>query len=190
MSRLGKVALAIPEKVKVEFKDQVMQFQGPLGKLTLNIHRALDVKIEPKQVSVFQRLETKEANMMQGTARGLIKNCLEGVSTGYKKELEVSGLGYKMSVEGQKLVLNVGYSLPQIFMLPAGIKAVVEKNTQLTLSGVDKAVVGETAARIRSIRKPEPYKATGIKYVGEHIIRKAGKAAAGSAGGGAGGAKK
>jgi ribosomal protein L6P/L9E len=116
MSRMGKVALAIPEKVKVEFKDQVMHFQGPLGKLSLNIHRLLDVKIEPKQVSVFQRVESKEANMMQGTTRGLIKNCLEGVNTGYKKELEVSGLGYKMSVEGQKLVLNVGYSLPQIYM--------------------------------------------------------------------------
>jgi large subunit ribosomal protein L6 len=190
MSRLGKVALAIPDKVKVEYKDQAMQFQGPLGKLTLNIHRALDVKIEPKQVSVFQRQESKEANMMQGTYRGLIKNCLEGVSSGYKKELEVSGLGYKMSVEGQKLTLHVGYSVPQIFMLPVGVKAVVTNNTQLSLSGVDKAVVGETAARIRSIRKPEPYKATGIKYVGEHIIRKAGKAAAGAAGAPAGGAKK
>lgn len=194
MSRLGKKPLPIPDKVKVEFKNRVIEVTGPLGKISRPVlSSSIDVKAEKGQVTVELKDNTKEGNMMHGMIRGILKNDLTGVTTGFKKDLEIQGLGYKAAVEGKNLILNLGYSHPIHFPIPEGIKITVEKNTFLSITGFDKNVVGETAAQIRSMRKPEPYKGTGVRYVGEHIIRKAGKAAAGAAGAGAaggGGAKK
>ncbi|MBN1622287.1 MAG: 50S ribosomal protein L6 [Endomicrobiales bacterium] len=181
MSRLGKRPLPIPEKVKVEKKDHILRITGPLGTLNQNIPLCINAKIENNQV-VFEMTEfSPENNMMHGLTRGLVKNCIEGVVNGFKKELEISGLGYKAALEGNKLNLQLGFSHPVVFPVPEGIKITVEKATRITISGADKTLVGKTAAHIRSFRPPEPYKATGIKYVGEHIIRKAGKAAAAGA---------
>lgn len=188
MSRLGKKPLTIPDKVKVEFKNRVIEVTGPLGKISRPVLTPnIDVKVDKNQVTVEMKGNIREDNMMHGLIRGVLKNDLTGVTQGFKKDLEIQGLGYKASVEGKNLLLNLGFSHPVNFPIPDGIKINVEKNTFISISGFDKNVVGEMAARIRSLRKPEPYKGTGVRYVGEHIIRKAGKAAAaGAAGGGAG----
>ena len=144
----------------------------------------MTVKVAKDTVIVEALGATREHNMLHGLIRGLIKNAFEGVSTGFKKNLEIQGLGFKAAIEGNKIVMSLGYSHPVVFIVPEGIKVVIEKLTLLTVSGVDKGLVGEVAARIRAQKKPEPYKGTGIRYAGEHIIRKVGKAAAGSAGGG------
>ena len=183
MSRLGKKPLPIPEKVKVEFKNHTLEITGPLGKLTQPVDHRLKVTVGNGQVLVESIGESREHNMLHGLTRGLLKNGLEGVSTGFKKSLEVQGLGYKVAVEGKTINLSLGFSHPVRFPIPDNIKVAVEKQTQISISGVDKTLVGEVAARIRSLRPPEPYKGTGIKYVGEHIIRKAGKTAASGAGG-------
>jgi large subunit ribosomal protein L6 len=193
MSRLGKKSLPVPDKVKVEFKNRVLEITGPLGKISRPVlSSSIDIKVDKGQVTVELKDNTKAGNMMHGMIRGILKNDLHGVTLGFKKDLEIQGLGYKASVEGKNLLLNLGYSHPINFPIPEGIKITVEKNTFLSITGYNKDVVGETAAQIRSMRKPEPYKGTGVRYVGEHIIRKAGKAAAGAAGAGAtsGGAKK
>ena len=188
MSRLGKKSLAIPDKVKVEFKNGAVEITGPLGKITRPIlFENISIKVDKGTVTVEIKGNERQDNMMHGLIRGLIKNDLDGVTKGFKKDLEIQGLGYKAAVEGKNLKLNLGYSHPIDFPIPEGIKITVERNTFLSVSGFNKEVVGETAARIRSMRKPEPYKGTGVRYVGEHIIRKAGKAAAGAAGAGAGG---
>lgn len=189
MSRLGKKPLPIPEKVKVEVKNNALDVTGPLGKLTQPLNERVTVKVENNQVLVGVKSASREDNMLHGLFRGLVKNALIGVTTGFKKDLEIQGLGFKAALEGKKLNLNVGFSHPVHFPIPDGIKVTVEKMTLISVSGVDKALVGEVAASMRAIRPPEPYKGTGIRYVGEHIIRKEGKAAAGAAGAGGGGKK-
>jgi large subunit ribosomal protein L6 len=190
MSRLGKKPLPIPEKVKVEMKDSVLEVTGPLGKMVQPISTHLKIKVDNKQVLVEVSNNSREDNMLHGLTRGLIKNALDGVTHGFKKDLEVQGLGYKAAMEGKNILLTLGFSHPIHFPIPEGIKVAIEKQTMISLSGVDKALVGEVAARIRSLRPPEPYKGTGVRYVGEHIIRKEGKTAAGAAGGAAPGGKK
>jgi large subunit ribosomal protein L6 len=184
--------IAIPDKVKVEPKGNVIEVTGPLGKLVQVIPRGIAVKIDKNQVLVERTEQAGEkGGSLHGLARSLINNAVIGVTQGFKKELEIVGLGYRAAVAGDKLTLTLGFAHPVIVKLPAGIKVTIDpKMTLLSISGTDAYVVGETAARIRRLRKPEPYKGSGIKYVGEHIIRKAGKAAAGAAGGAAGGAKK
>jgi large subunit ribosomal protein L6 len=184
MSRLGKKPLVLPEKVKAELKENVLKITGPLGNLSREIPERLKAKIENNSILVEKTESTTEADMLQGLVRGLIKNDIEGVVKGYKKDLEMSGLGYKASVEGKNLNLLLGFSHPVTVSIPDTIKITVDKATKISVSGVNKNLVGEIAAKIRSYRPPEPYKGTGIKYVGEHIIRKAGKAAAGAIGGG------
>ena len=182
MSRLGKKALQIPDKVKVEFKNHLLEITGPIGKLVQPIDERLNVKIANNQVQVEIKGDSKEENRLHGLTRGLVKNALIGASQGFKKDLEVQGLGYKVALEGKNLVMQLGFSHPVKFAVPDGIKVLIDKQTMISLSGADKALVGEIAASIRSIRPPEPYKGTGIRYVGEHIIRKEGKTAAGAAG--------
>ena len=192
MSRLGKKPLIIPEKVKVEFKNKVLDVTGPLGKVSRTILTPnIDIKVDKNQVTVELKGNAREDNMMHGLIRGVLKNDLIGVTTGFKKDLEIQGLGYKAAVEGKNLLLNLGFSHPIHFPIPNGIKITVERNTFVSITGYDKNVVGETAASIRTLRKPEPYKGTGVRYLGEHIVKKAGKAAAaGASGASSGGAKK
>lgn len=184
MSRLGSKALQIPDKVKVNFANGILDVQGPLGTLKQPIDNRLTVKVNKDNVVIEALGATREHNMLHGLIRGLVKNAFEGVSTGFKKDLEIQGLGFKAALEGKNIVMTLGYSHPVVFAVPDGIKVTIDKQTILSVSGVNKELVGEVAASIRAKKKPEPYKGTGIRYVGEHIIRKVGKAAAGSAGGG------
>lgn len=186
--------IPIPDKVKIEPKGAVIEVSGPLGKLLQTLPPGMSVKIE-KNVAVVQPTADagENAGSLHGLARSLLNNAVIGVTQGFKKNLEIIGLGYRAAVAGDKLTLTLGFAHPIVFKLPPGIKVAIDpKMTILSISGIDAYVVGEVAAQIRRLRKPEPYKGSGIKYVGEHIIRKAGKAAAGAAGGGAtaGGAKK
>jgi len=182
MSRLGKKPFLIPEKVKVEIKADGLEVSGPLGKLFLKLPLSIEPKIESKQITLVAKDQSTSTNMLHGLMRGLLLNCFEGVTKGFKKDLEVQGLGYKANVEGQNLILNLGFSSPKVFPIVKGVKITVDKQTLISITGIDKALVGEIAASIRSLRPPEPYKGTGVRYVGEKIIRKAGKSAAGAVG--------
>lgn len=190
MSRVGRAAIVIPEKVKIEPKGLMIEVSGPLGKHIQAIPAGTSVKIQGNQALVELSPELgNKGKSLHGLARSLVQNAVIGVTQGFKKELEIVGLGYRAQVAGDKLTLTLGFAHPVIFKLPTGIKVAIDpKMTFLTITGVDAYMVGEVAAQIRRLKKPEPYKGSGIKYVGEHIIRKAGKAAAGAVGGG--GAKK
>lgn len=193
MSRIGRMPIVIPDKVTIETKGTTVEVTGPLGKVVQVLPVGIVVKIDQKQATIETTSEAGEkASSLHGLSRSLVNNAVTGVTQGFKKDLEIIGLGYRAAVAGDKLTLTLGFAHPIVFKLPTGIKATVDpKMTLLSISGTDAYMVGEIAARIRRLRKPEPYKGSGIKYVGEHIIRKAGKAAAGAAGGAAsGGAKK
>ncbi len=193
MSRLGKKPLPIPDKVTVTFNNHLLDLTGPVGKLQHPINKKLTVTIDKDKKHVLVEpaagVTNEEASPLQGLTRGIVKNALEGVVSGFKRDLEVHGLGYKVAVDGKKLNMQVGFSHPVAFTIPEGVKVAVDKQTLISITGVDKNLVGETAARIRLVKPPEPYQGTGIRYAGEHIIRKAGKAAAGASGGSGGGKK-
>lgn len=184
MSRLGRKPITIPEKVKVEFKNGILEVSGANGKLSQSINDEINVKIENSTVTVEQKNPSRQANMLQGLIRGLICNMIEGVTTGYKKELELNGLGFKAVMSGKLITLTVGYSHTVTLEIPEGLKVVIgmtqDKVPTLTITGCDKQKVGAFAAQVRAVKPPEPYKGFGIKYFGEKIIRKAGKAAAGA----------
>jgi large subunit ribosomal protein L6 len=188
------MVIAIPDKVKIEAKDGGVEVSGPLGKLVQALPPGMLVKLEKNQAHIEPAPDAGEnAGALHGLARALLNNAVIGVTQGFKKELEILGLGYRAQITGDKLTLTLGFAHPKEFKLPPGIKVTIDpKQTILSVTGFDAYLVGEVAARIRRLRPPEPYKGTGIKYVGEHIIRKAGKAAAGAAagGGGAGGGAK
>jgi len=178
MSRLGKLPIKILPGVTVSISDKEMSFKGPKGELKLAHNKLIEVKVENDEVLVKPYdMEAKNASAMWGLMWSLVRNCVIGVGEGFVKKLEVNGVGYRAAVSGTNLTLNLGYSNPVIFELPKDIKASVEGNV-ISIEGADKALVGETAARIRKLRKPEPYKGKGIKYTDEVILRKAGKAAA------------
>ena len=186
MSRLGKRPVQLPEKVKAEVKNGVLEISGPGGKLSRAIDKKISVKIDKGSVIVEALGNSREHNMLHGLTRGLIVNMTEGVTKGFKKELELIGLGYKANIEGGKnLVMSVGFSHSVSIPIPPTVKVTAaltpDKNTLVTITGIDKYEVGAFAAKVRAVKPPEPYKGFGIKYVGEHIIRKAGKAAAGAA---------
>lgn len=179
MSRIGKKPVQIPEKVEVSVKGDNISVKGPKGSLDRRLHPAVILAIESGMVNVsVTNDQDRKTVALQGLFRSLVANMITGVSVGYEKKLLLNGIGYRAEVNGNTVVLNVGYSNPVNFELPKGISALVEKNTTLTLSGIDKEIVGETAARIRRVRPPEPYKGKGIMYSDERIIKKAGKAAA------------
>src|SRR5258708_2870566 len=186
MSRIGRMPITIPDKVKIDAKGTSIEVTGPLGKLVQIIPKGISVKIDENVATVEPTSEAGEkASSLHGLARSLINNAVIGVTQGFKKDLEIVGLGYRAAVAGDILTLTLGFAQPVKFKLPQGIKVAIDpKMTQLAISGIDAYVVGEVAARIRRLKKPEPYKGSGIKYAGEHIIRKAGKAAAGAAAGG------
>lgn len=177
MSRIGNQVLTIPAGVEVSIADQVVNVKGSKGSLSLDVNSKISVIVEGNQISVKRADEEKFTKSIHGTTTALIKNMLIGVSEGFSKELELNGVGYRVSVSGKKVTLNVGYSHPVEIELPEGISAEAPSNTNLILSGIDKQLVGEIAANIRKVRAPEPYKGKGIKYKDEHIRRKEGKRA-------------
>jgi large subunit ribosomal protein L6 len=177
MSRIGKKPVQLPDKVQVTLNGDTIQVKGPKGSLGRQIHPAVQIEINDSVLEVKTDLSDQKKVALQGLYRSLIANMVTGVSTGYEKQLLLAGIGYRAESKGASLVLNVGYSNPVEFTLPSGISATVDNNTRITLSGVDKEILGQTAANIRDIRPPEPYKGKGIMYADERIMRKAGKTA-------------
>lgn len=174
MSRIGKNPIDIPSGVEVSVGASEIQIKGPKGTLKTPVDPTVEYKIEDGKVYVSRVDDSREARGQHGLRRSLLANCVDGVTKGFAKTLEVIGVGYKVSVQGKKVVLNVGYSHPVEFDLPAGLDAKAE-GSKLTIEGIDKQLVGEVAAQIRRVRPPEPYKGKGIKYIDEFIRRKAGK---------------
>lgn len=180
MSRIGKKPVSIPGGVKVTAKAGAagthVQVDGSQGKLGFEFRSEVAIKVEGSEVVVERNGDSKFSRAYHGTTRALIANMVEGVSKGFKKDLEIIGVGYQAKVQGKKLVLAMGFCHPVELPIPAGLTVEAPKPTQLNISGPDKQVVGEFAATVRKVRPPEPYKGKGIRYVGEHVARKAGKA--------------
>ena len=174
MSRIGKKPIAIPAGVKVTIADGGVQVEGK-SKLSMVLPPRVTAEVKDNQVLVSAADESRTANAMHGLARSLIQNMVIGVSQGFRKELQIVGIGYKAAVAGSKLNLSLGYSHPIAFAIPAGIKVTVTPENKIVVEGCDKQLVGETAAQIRRFRKPEPYKGKGIRYVDERIVLKEGK---------------
>jgi len=177
MSRIGKKPIAIPKGVEVRLEGDQLIIKGPKGELNINVHPDVKLVIEDNNIAVSVVDETRESRSVHGLFRALIDNMVTGVTKGFERVLEIVGVGYRAELKGRTAVFNLGYSHPINFELPKGIDAKIEK-TKITLSGIDRGLLGMTAAKIRSFRKPEPYKGKGIKYAGEMIRRKAGKAGA------------
>jgi len=175
MSRIGKKPIMIPSGVKVALNGSTISVQGGMGTLSRTLNEWVKVNVEADKIVVLPADETA-GTAMQGLARSLVANMVEGVTKGFAKVLEINGVGYRAELKGSILNLSLGYSHPIEYPLPQGITAEVEKQTKITVKGVDKELVGATAAKIRSFREPEPYKGKGIKYADEKILRKAGKA--------------
>ena len=182
MSRIGKLPVALPAGVTIDVSDtNVVSVKGPLGELTQAINKDLKVEVEENQILISRPSDSKIHKSMHGLSRALIANMVTGVSEGYKKQLELVGVGYRAEAKGQQLELSLGYSHEIIFELPKEVavetKTERRSNPIITLSSIDKQLIGHVAAKIRSLRPPEPYKGKGIKFVGEYIRRKAGKSA-------------
>jgi large subunit ribosomal protein L6 len=175
MSRIGKLPIEIPKGVKINFVDTVLTVQGPNGKLSRVIMPCVTLNISETSLEVTRNDETTSSRAAHGLTRTLINNMVTGVTKGFQTDLEINGVGYRAEVKGKELVLSLGYSHPINFLIPEGIAIGVEKMTKLSVKGYDKEMVGQTAAKIRSFRGPEPYKGKGIKYANETILRKAGK---------------
>lgn len=178
MSRIGKRVLVIPEGVTVNVENNNVNVKGKLGELSLTVKDGITVNASDGNVTVERANDTKELRSLHGTTNANIKNMLVGVSEGFKKELEINGVGYKFTVGGNTLTINAGYSHPVKLTAPEGIKLESPSQTELTISGCNKQVVGQFASEVRGVRGPEPYKGKGIKYKDEHIRRKEGKKAA------------
>ena len=186
MSRIGIQPVEIPEGVEIQLEGQDFKAKGKLGELTMRIHDEVSAKLEEvandddeskksKVVTLAPKSKSKFAQQIWPTMRTLVHNTVVGVNEGYTKELEIHGVGYRANMQGNKLVLTLGFSHDVEYQIPEGIKIEVEKQTALKISGIDKQLVGEVAAKIRAFKKPEPYKGKGIRYVGEYIARKEGK---------------
>ena len=182
MSRIGKLPIAIPSGVKVAIDARAVHLEGPKGKMQTAIPVGVDVKVEGDVLSVERQTEDRKIRALHGLTRKLIANMVHGVSHGFTRVLDINGVGYRAEVKGQEIHMTLGYSHPVVFQLPLGVSALVERQIIITLTSADRQVLGEAAAKIRSLRPPEPYKGKGIKYREEVIKRKAGKAV-GSAGG-------
>lgn len=175
MSRIGKMPVVVPPKVKVSLNNGRLSAEGPKGKLELTLPRFTAVDIKPGAITVTRVAETAEARAMHGLARALINNLVKGVNDGFQKKLEIQGVGFKAAVKGANVDMSLGYSHPILYPIPAGIKITVEENTKVTIEGADRQVVGRVAAELRAYYPPEPYKGKGVRYVGEHVVRKEGK---------------
>jgi large subunit ribosomal protein L6 len=175
MSRIGKRPITIPAKVTVTIDGQQVTVKGPKGELSRILPSEAIIAQEGETLTVTRRDESRAARQRHGLCRTLVANMVEGVSTGFQRRLEIQGVGYRAQVQGRNLILNVGYSKPVDIAPPDGIQVAVENNTNVIVSGIDKEIVGNTAAKIRSVRPPEPYKGKGIRYAGEAVRRKVGK---------------
>ena len=177
MSRIGKKPINVPKDVQVTLEKPIITVKGKLGQLSYGFLPEVDINLEGDQLIVTPLKKTKSTSALWGLTRALVANMIKGVSEGFEKRLEIEGVGYRAAMSGNKLTLTVGFSHPVELEAPEGIKISVEKNT-ITVSGFNKTLVGQVAANIRAIKKPEPYKGKGIHYLGEKIRRKAGKKAA------------
>ena len=177
MSRIGNRIIAIPEGVTVSVNDGLVSVKGSKGELNLELNKIIDVEVKDNTVVVTRKNETIPAKQMHGTTNANIRNMILGVSKGFSKSLERIGFGYRFNLKGNVLVVNAGYSHPVELEVPEGLSLEAKGNNQITVSGISKEKVGEFAANIRKIRKPEPYKGKGIRYVGEYVRRKEGKKA-------------
>ena len=178
MSRVGNSVITLPEGVKVEKTDSILMVNGPKGKLSVNLFGGIDLKIEEGLINVSRKNDDSESKSMHGTMRQLINNAVEGVSNGFSKHLEILGVGYNVKSQGSRLVFQLGFSHDIMLELPDGIEADAKKN-ELEIKGIDKQLVGQVAAKIRALRKPEPYKGKGIRYKGEFVRSKQGKTVGG-----------
>ena len=176
MSRIGKKPILIPEGIEVKVEGQKVITKGPKGELTQEVRPEIKIEVKDKQIFLSPQIDTKKTRAFWGLSRVLISNMIFGLKEGYEKKLEIIGIGFRAALEGQDLVLQVGFTHPVKIKAPEGIKFAVEKNI-ITVSGIDKGLVAQTAANIRKAKKPEPYKGKGIKYFGEQIRRKVGKKA-------------
>jgi large subunit ribosomal protein L6 len=176
MSRIGRKPIAIPNGVEVKVDGNVVTVKGPKGTLTRQVHKDMQVAVNGSELSVTRPSDNKLHRSLHGTTRTILANMVYGVTEGYSKSLELVGVGYRANKTGSKVVLNVGYSHPVEFEPEAGIEFEVPANNKIIVKGIDKELVGAIAAKIRAVREPEPYKGKGIKYEGERIIRKEGKA--------------
>ena len=179
MSKIGKLPIEITQGVSANIVDREVKVSGPRGELSFRFRPEIDVKVDDSSIKVARKSETKFAKSLHGLTRSIIANMVKGVTEGHKKELELVGVGYRASKQGENLVLNVGYSHPVVIESTNGV-LIETKDNKIIVTGADKAQVGETAATIRRVRPPEPYKGKGIKYVDEQIRRKAGKALKGA----------
>lgn len=176
MSRIGKNPITIPSGVEATFAEGVLKIKGPKGELTRAIPQEVSVAVEGGVVTITKKDESDAARALWGTTAAHVKNMIEGVANGFKKELEIEGVGYRAEASGNKIKLHVGFSHPVELTAPEGITVTAEKG-HITVSGINKDAVGQFAADVRAVKKPEPYKGKGIHYVGEYIIRKQGKKA-------------
>jgi large subunit ribosomal protein L6 len=180
VSRVGRKPITVIKGVKVDAKDHHVTITGPKGELSADVHPDITLEVKEDRITLSRSSDLKEQRALHGLWRALLQNMVKGVTEGYTKKLELVGVGYRAELKGKKLQLALGYSHPILFEPPVGIKIETPSQTNITISGIDKQLVGQVAAKIRSFREPEPYKGKGIKYEGEFIRRKAGKAAAAS----------
>jgi large subunit ribosomal protein L6 len=178
MSRVGKAPIAVPDKVKVLFEPPSLKVEGPKGKLDLSVSELVSLDLDDQEIRVTAVDNHRKSRAMHGLMRSLIQNMVTGVHEGFTKSLEIQGVGYRAEADAANLTLIVGYSQPVVLPIPEGLSVEVEKATVLHVRGSDKQQVGELAARIRRVRKPEPYRGKGIRYLGEQVRRKVGKAGA------------
>ena len=178
MSRVGRKVIAVPTGVKVSVSEASLEVQGPKGKLTTPVPPGIKFALSGQELSCQRASDARQLRAFHGLARALAQNAVKGVTEGFTKDLDIVGVGYRAQVEGNKVVFALGYSHPVEYQVPEGIKVAVEKQTHIQVSGIDRQKVGQVAAEIRKLRKPDPYTQKGIRYVGEVLKKKAGKAGA------------
>jgi large subunit ribosomal protein L6 len=178
MSRVGRKIIAVPKDVKVQVGPSALQVQGPRGKLETPVPPGISFELKGTELACKRTNDERQQRAFHGMARALAQNAIKGVTEGFSKDLDIVGVGYRAQVEGNKVVFSLGFSHPVEFRIPEGIKIAVDKQTRVTVSGIDRQKVGQVAAEIRGLRRPDPYKQKGIRYVGEVLKKKAGKAGA------------
>jgi large subunit ribosomal protein L6 len=177
MSRIGKKPITVPQGVKIAVEDNTVKVEGPKGRLSQSIPSGLTVKMDGQVLTVDRSSDHRTVRALHGLVRSLLANMVHGVKDGFERKLDIVGIGYRAQLQGKNLQLALGYSHPVIFPIPDGVQAEVERQVSITLKGPDKALLGQLAAKLRALRKPDPYKGKGIKYAEEHIRRKVGKKA-------------
>jgi large subunit ribosomal protein L6 len=182
MSRVGRKVIVVPKEVKVAISENALAIEGPKGKLTSPVPPGISFSLNGTELTCQRSNDERQQRAFHGLARALAHNAIRGVTEGFSKELDIVGVGYKAQVDGSKVLLSLGFSHPVIYAVPDGIKVAVDKQTRLVISGIDRQRVGQVAAELRALRKPDPYKQKGIRYVGEILKKKAGKAGATGAG--------